>query len=118
MICFQVARNTAAVKANLDLLLKWLSLRFFETNPAVVIKGLEFVLVIFEELTTESYSMHDLEIGCFVPYLIHKIGDPKEPVRNSAKKIIEKIPPMYNAAKLFNYLMEGLKAKNSRERAG
>ncbi|CAG0924320.1 unnamed protein product, partial [Notodromas monacha] len=113
----EMTKNTAAVISNLDLLLKWLTLRFFETNPSVILKGLDFVLAIFDELAIEGYSMHDLEISCFVPYLIAKVGDPKEPVRNSAKKIIEKIPTMYSAVRLFPFLMEGLKSKNSRQRA-
>ena len=44
--------DVEALIANLDLILKWMTLRFFETNPSVQIRGLEYlneVCVHFEQ---------------------------------------------------------------------
>ena len=35
--------DVEALIANLDLILKWMTLRFFETNPSVQIRGLEYL---------------------------------------------------------------------------
>ena len=41
--------------ANLDLILKWVTLRFFETNPSVILKSLEYLNNVFAVLADDSY---------------------------------------------------------------
>lgn len=60
-------------KANLDLILKWMTLRFFDTNPSVLLKGLEYLQSVFSLLAQEGYHMLDSEASSFIPYLITKV---------------------------------------------
>ncbi|XP_065159394.1 protein mini spindles isoform X2 [Atheta coriaria] len=110
--------NGQALISNLDLILKWLTLRFFDTNPSVLLKGLEYLSGVFQMLITEQYHLLENEATCFIPYLITKIGDPKDAVRNGVKTLIKQLWLVYPVNKLFTYyLMEGLKSKNARQRA-
>ncbi|CAH2055745.1 unnamed protein product, partial [Iphiclides podalirius] len=109
--------NGPALVANLDLVLKWLTLRFFDTNPSVILKGLEYLSLVFHYLTESDYTMAEYEANCFIPYLVIKVGDPKDTVRNGVKALFKQICVVYSVTKLFGYLMEGLKSKNARQRA-
>ncbi|XP_039748476.1 protein mini spindles isoform X3 [Pararge aegeria] len=109
--------NGTALMANLDLVLKWLTLRFFDTNPSVILKGLEYLTIVFQYLIDSDYTMAEYEANCFIPYLVLKVGDPKDTVRNGVKALFKQICVVYSVTKLFGYLMEGLKSKNARQRA-
>ncbi|XP_038218793.1 protein mini spindles isoform X2 [Zerene cesonia] len=109
--------NGPALIANLDLVLKWLTLRFFDTNPSVILKGLEYLSQVFQYLIDSDYTMAEYEANCFIPYLVLKVGDPKDTVRNGVKALFRQICVVYSVTKLFGYLMEGLKSKNARQRA-
>ncbi|XP_049878313.1 protein mini spindles [Pectinophora gossypiella] len=109
--------NGPALMANLDLVLKWLTLRFFDTNPTVILKGLEYLSIVFQYLMDSDYTMAEYEAYCFIPYLVLKVGDPKDSVRNGVKALFRQICVVYSVTKLFGYLMEGLKSKNARQRA-
>lgn len=65
--------NLESQKANLDLVLKWMTLRFFDTNPSVLLKGLEYLQSVFSMLAQEGYHMLDSEASSFIPYLITKV---------------------------------------------
>lgn len=57
-----------------DLLLRWVTLRFFDTNTTVNMKCLEFLSALFKLLlTVESYRMSDYEANAFLPYLVNKV---------------------------------------------
>merc|ERR1712223_807197 len=103
--------------SNLDLLLKWTTLRFFETNPQSLLRSLDYINQIFTVLAEESYSLHDIEAVSFIPYLINKVGDPKDQVRNSIKQIFKYLCQVYPVSKFSPYLMDGLKHKNAKLRA-
>jgi cytoskeleton-associated protein 5 len=70
----RVDDNNLALISNLDLILKWLSLRFFDTNPSVLLKGLEYLQRIFDILIVKKYILHDTEASSFVPYLVTKVS--------------------------------------------
>ncbi|XP_076289585.1 msps cytoskeleton-associated protein 5 isoform X1 [Lasioglossum baleicum] len=108
--------NSKALVSNLDLILKWLTLRFFDTNPSVLLKGLEYLRVVFNLLIEDQYHMLENEAASFIPYLIIKIGDPKDAVRNGVRALFKQIALVYPVSKLFSYIMEGLKSKNARQR--
>ena len=59
---------------NTDLILKWVSLRFFDTNTTVLLKALEYLQSLFTCLTEQEYHLHELEASAFLPYLINKVG--------------------------------------------
>ncbi|XP_018364408.1 PREDICTED: cytoskeleton-associated protein 5 isoform X2 [Trachymyrmex cornetzi] len=108
--------NSKALVSNLDLILKWLTLRFFDTNPSVLLKGLDYLQLVFNMLTEDQYHMLETEAASFIPYLIIKIGDPKDAVRNGVRALFKQIALVYPVSKLFSYVMEGLKSKNARQR--
>ncbi|XP_065221041.1 protein mini spindles isoform X2 [Planococcus citri] len=110
--------NTPALMSNLDLILKWLTIRFFDTNPSVLLKGLEFLQLVFRLLAEEGYNMAEAEAASFLPYLVLKAGDPKDTVRNNVKDIFDAIGSVYPISKLFTYVMDGIKSKNARQRTG
>ncbi|KAH7979345.1 hypothetical protein HPB49_009121 [Dermacentor silvarum] len=62
-----------ATSANVDLVLKWFTLRFFDTNPSVLLRALEYLQALFPALYEAGYKMHDLEASSFLPYLIRKV---------------------------------------------
>lgn len=108
--------NSQALISNLDLILKWLSLRFFDTNPSVLLKGLEYLQMIFNMLIENNVRLLENEASSFIPYLILKAGDPKDAVRNGVRALFGQISRVYPVSKLFSYIMEGLKSKNARQR--
>ncbi|XP_014474078.1 PREDICTED: cytoskeleton-associated protein 5 isoform X2 [Dinoponera quadriceps] len=108
--------NSKALVSNLDLILKWLTLRFFDTNPSVLLKGLDYLQLVFNLLIEDQYHMLETEAASFIPYLIIKIGDPKDAVRNGVRALFRQIALVYPVSKLFSYVMEGLKSKNARQR--
>ncbi|XP_012235678.1 protein mini spindles isoform X2 [Linepithema humile] len=108
--------NSKALVSNLDLILKWLTLRFFDTNPSVLLKGLDYLQLVFNMLIEDQYHMLETEAASFIPYLIIKIGDPKDAVRNGVRALFRQIALVYPVSKLFSYVMEGLKSKNARQR--
>lgn len=59
--------------SNLDLILKWLTIRFFDTNPSVLLKGLEYLQLVFRLLDEEGYNMVEVEAASFLPYLVLKV---------------------------------------------
>lgn len=108
--------NLKGLICNLDLILKWLSLRFYDTNPSVLLKGLEYLNNVFQRLVDNSYCLTDIEGSSFVPHLLTKIGDPKDAVRNGVRQILRQICLVYPFSKVFVYLMDALKSKNARQR--
>uniref|UniRef100_T1JI26 TOG domain-containing protein n=1 Tax=Strigamia maritima TaxID=126957 RepID=T1JI26_STRMM len=105
-----------ATIANLDLILKWITLRFFDTNPSVLLKGLEYLQNLFILLAQQDYHLVENEANAFIPYLVMKVGDPKDTVRQSVRNIMKQICKLYPSSKVFSLVMEGLKSKNARQR--
>uniref|UniRef100_T1HV74 TOG domain-containing protein n=1 Tax=Rhodnius prolixus TaxID=13249 RepID=T1HV74_RHOPR len=102
---------------NLDLILRWLSLRFFDTNPSVLLKSLEYLNAAFSLLATNGYQLLDYEANSFIPYLILKFGDSKDSVRNSVRALFKQISNLFPVTKQFVFIMGGIKSKNSRQRS-
>lgn len=108
--------NTQGQICNLDLILKWLSLRFYDTNPSVLLKGLDYLNHMVQKLIQLSQPLTDNEGSSFIPHLLTKIGDPKDLVRNSVRQILRQICLVYQFSKVFSFLMDALKSKNARQR--
>lgn len=62
-----------ATVSNLDLILRWLSLRFFETNPTVIVKAIEYMKALFNILKAKSINLTDYEANSFINYFITKV---------------------------------------------
>ena len=100
----------------IDLLLKWTTLRFFDTNPTVQIKTMQFIQELFSTLATEDGELTDQDAGVFLPYLINQSGAKLESIRQTTHAICRTICKSYPSSKLFVYLLEGLKSKNAKQR--
>ncbi|XP_077995152.1 cytoskeleton-associated protein 5-like isoform X5 [Glandiceps talaboti] len=111
-----VENNKEAVISNTDLLLRYMTLRFFDTNTTVILKCLEFLSTLFTMLAAQEYHLNEYEAYSFLPYFVLKVGDAKEPVRRGVRNIMKLITKVYPASKMFSYLMNGLISKNSRQR--
>nr|XP_022903340.1 protein mini spindles [Onthophagus taurus] len=109
--------NSAALISNLDLVLKWLTLRFFDTNPSVLLKSLEYLNNVFKMLFEHKYRMLENEALSFIPYLVLKTGDPKDSVRSGVRLLLDQICYVYPVSNLFSCVMDGMKSKNARQRA-
>lgn len=105
------------VIANIDLILKWIGLRFFDTNPSVILKELELLMQVFRICESAGYTLSELEGNSFLPYLVLKTGDPKDTVRNKVHEILMLMRNIFPPTKLFSHLFTGLQSKNSRQRA-
>ncbi|XP_053131293.1 cytoskeleton-associated protein 5 isoform X2 [Hemicordylus capensis] len=101
----------------LDLILKWLTLRFFDTNTSVLMKALEYLKLLFAMLNQEEYHLTENEATSFIPYLVLKVGEPKDVIRRDVRAILNRMCLVYPASKMFTFIMEGTKSKNSKQRA-
>lgn len=62
-----------AIVANSDLILKWISLRFFETNQQVLLRALDLASKVFTVIQAENEPFSEAELTSFLPYLITKV---------------------------------------------
>ncbi|XP_032094224.1 cytoskeleton-associated protein 5-like [Thamnophis elegans] len=102
----------------LDLILKWLSLRLFDTNTWVLMKTLEYLQRLFHLLMEEKYQLTDSEASSFLPYLLLKLGGTKESILKEVRAIVKQMFFIYPAFKTFSFLLEGAQAKNTNQRIG
>lgn len=101
---------------NLDMILKWCTIRFFDTNPSMINKALDYLQRLFAHLADQDLNLSDLDANSFIPYLVLKVGDSKDNVRRDVRNIFKLICKVYPASKMFVFLLDGLKSKNSKQR--
>lgn len=112
-----VMEDPDAVVANSDLILKWISLRFFETNQQVLLKALDLASKVFTAIQAESEPFSDTELTTFVPYLVTKLGETKDSIRGPVRKILFLLTEIASPPRIFPFIVDGLGIKNSRLRA-
>ncbi|KAJ3162133.1 Microtubule-associated protein, microtubule dynamics during spindle orientation [Geranomyces michiganensis] len=115
-LAFEPGELRARYLACADLILKYVTLRFFDTNTSMFLKCLELLDHLFTLLDQEGYHMSEYEAAAFLPFFINKTGDPKETMRVKMRGIMKQLTRVYPASKLFNYLLKGLESKNARTR--
>jgi cytoskeleton-associated protein 5 len=71
--CNEGSSGVEATISNLDLILKWHTLRFFDTNTTVLMKQLEYLQLVLSTAAAEGYMLHELEAVSFIPYLVNKV---------------------------------------------
>uniref|UniRef100_A0A914RD88 TOG domain-containing protein n=1 Tax=Panagrolaimus davidi TaxID=227884 RepID=A0A914RD88_9BILA len=113
----QLQLDPLGIINNCDLILKWASLRMFDTNPQSLNKTLEVCLAMLVEMEAQNAKLNDTDVSSFVPYLLLKSGDTKDIVRNLVKKIVSQISICHVPAKIFPLLLDALNTKNSRQKA-
>ncbi|KAM4659649.1 LOW QUALITY PROTEIN: cytoskeleton-associated protein 5-like [Amazona ochrocephala] len=102
----------------LDLILKWLSLLFFDTNTWILIKSLDHLNLLLTLLMQEKYQLMDDEAISFLPYLILKMGEPRQTVLRLVHAILKRMCLIYLLKKVFGFLMDGIKSSNTKQKAG
>ncbi len=113
-----------ATVSNLDLILRWLALRFLKKNPSppcptYVKKAISYMSDLFNMLDTlKNYQLADYEAKVLVPVLIAKIcGDRQDSIRKGFRQVIKQIQQIYSPVKVFDFLVQGLASNNSVQRA-
>ncbi|KAL8599784.1 hypothetical protein ACOMHN_052297 [Nucella lapillus] len=101
---------------NMDMILKWCSVRFFDTNPSMINKALDYLRRLFTHLADIDFNLSDMDANSFIPYLVLKVGESKDNVRRDVRNIFNLICNVYPASKFFVFLLDGLKSKNSKQR--
>uniref|UniRef100_A0A804NBS8 Protein MOR1 n=2 Tax=Zea mays TaxID=4577 RepID=A0A804NBS8_MAIZE len=100
----------------LDILLRWIVLRFCESNTTCLLKVLDFLPELFDILKDQSYMLTEAEAAIFLPCLIEKSGHNIEKVREKMGDLIKQMVNIYSLPKLLPYILEGLRSKNNRTR--
>jgi len=105
-----------AIDSSLDLILKWVTLRFFDTNPKIQLAAMSLLTSLFERMSQEDLGLPDFAASAFLPYLVLQAGKSLDAIRNETHKVFRLVCGTYPSSKLFVFLLEGLKAKNARQR--
>ncbi|KAJ7063272.1 microtubule associated protein [Mycena amicta] len=109
----------AVCLANFDLAVKYASIKLHESQPNLVSKCLDAVESVLSFLRGVNYQLTDNEALCFVPTIVYKLGDAREPVRVRIQQIIQDLPKVYAYSRVFHLLLEyGLKSKVAKTRQG
>ncbi|KAJ7774790.1 microtubule associated protein [Mycena metata] len=109
----------AVCLANFDLPLKYASIKLHEPQPNLISKCLEVVETVLAFLRSANYQLTDNEALCFIPTVVYKLGDAREPVRVRVQQIIQDLPKVYAYSRVFQILLDhGLKSKVAKTRQG
>ncbi|KAG2368513.1 armadillo-type protein [Suillus spraguei] len=102
-----------------DLALKYVSIKAHEPQSNLSAKGLEVAEAVLAFLRSVDAQIDDSEALCFLPTLINKLGDAREPVRVRVQQIVQMMPKVYAFSRVFDLLLEhGLKSKVAKTRQG
>ncbi|CDO70805.1 hypothetical protein BN946_scf184798.g121 [Trametes cinnabarina] len=112
-------QHQAVCIANSDLALKFVSLKVHEPQSNLVQKCLDVIEAVLAFLQSVDYQLSDQEAMCFIPTIVHKLGDAREPVRARVSLIVQTLPKVYAYSRVFQLLLEnGLKSKVAKTRQG
>lgn len=59
--------------ANCDLILKYITIRFFDTNTSMLIKCLDLLENLLQLLDDSGYLLNEYEASSFLPFFINKV---------------------------------------------
>ncbi|KAK2466947.1 hypothetical protein APHAL10511_001205 [Amanita phalloides] len=109
----------ATCLAVLDLPLKYVSIKAHEPQSNLSSKCLDTLETILSFVRHVGYQLSDAEALCFVPTMIHKLGDAREQIRSRVSQIIQMLPTVHPYSRIFHLLLEhGLKSKIAKTRQG
>ncbi|BGP14170.1 hypothetical protein JCM10213_002469 [Rhodosporidiobolus nylandii] len=104
--------------ANLDLIVKYITLRIGMTSTTITVKCLDVVEHLIPVLSAASYKTSDYEATPLLLALIGKVGDSKETIRQRVRGIFKSLCSVYPFSKVFSTILEhGLDSKNTRVRS-
>ncbi|RDX56874.1 ARM repeat-containing protein [Lentinus brumalis] len=105
--------------ANSDLALKFVSLKVHEPQSNLVQKCLDAVGAVLAFFQSVDYQLSDQEALVFIPTIVHKLGDAREPVRVRVSQVVQTLPKVYAYSRVFQLLLEhGLTSKVAKTRQG
>ncbi|CCL99138.1 uncharacterized protein FIBRA_01153 [Fibroporia radiculosa] len=105
--------------ANSDLALKYTSIKVHEPQSNLVQKCLEVVATVLAFFQSVDFQLTDAEALCFIPTVVYKLGDAREPVRTRVSHIVQSLSKVYAFSRVFQLLLEyGLKSKVAKTRQG
>ncbi|CAM6047665.1 unnamed protein product [Sphagnum compactum] len=100
----------------LDIIFRWSSLRFSESNTTCLLKVIDFLFDLVDALRNDEYSLTDYEASILIPCLVEKSGHNIEKVREKIRELTRLLCHIYPPSKVFAYVVEGLRSKNNRTR--
>ncbi|CAO3595984.1 unnamed protein product [Absidia cylindrospora] len=105
-------------QANSDLIFKYLTIRFLDTSTSMLIKCLDLSQHLISLLDSQGAILSEYEAISFIPFLISKIGDPKEIIRVKIRSILNSACTIYPPSKMVNILLDSAaNSKNPKARA-
>lgn len=110
-------QDREGLMANLDLILKYITIRLFDGNPTVLGKTFELLEQSLSVIDEANMRLTEPEALAFLPHLVQRAGDLKEPARSKVRSVFRQLCRVYPASKLFNFLLDGLRARSPKSRA-
>ncbi|EIW85215.1 microtubule associated protein [Coniophora puteana RWD-64-598 SS2] len=105
--------------ANSDFAFKYVSLRVHEPQSNLVTRCLDVADAVLAFYRAIDAQLEDAEALCFVPTIVYKLGDAREPVRQRVQAIVQTLPKVFAYSRVFDMLLEhGLKSKVAKTRQG
>jgi cytoskeleton-associated protein 5 len=112
-----LVKHKDAVIDNLDIIFRWLTLRYFESDQLLLDKALELTKKMISTLLIGGYHLNDYEANCIVPIFVSRIGFIlEESSRQTMRSVFGQFNKIYPASKLFTLLMQTLNTQNSEAR--
>ncbi|KAL4248146.1 CLASP family protein [Abortiporus biennis] len=105
--------------ANSDLAFKYVSMKAHEPQSNLVQKLLDLVEAVLGFMQSVDSQLSDAEALVFIPTIIYKLGDAREPVRARVSQIVQTLPKVYAYSRVSQLLLDhGLKSKVAKTRQG
>jgi len=102
---------------NLDIILKWITLRLFDTNHTSLQRTLSYLEALFDMLSTQEFHLSDYEANVFVPLLIDRSGaNSCESIKLALRGLFKQLCNVYPPSKTFCFVLDSLKSENWRTR--
>ncbi|KAI0256910.1 armadillo-type protein [Lactifluus subvellereus] len=104
-------------EANSDLALKYVSIKVHEPQSNLVSKCLDVIDAVLAFMRNVEHQLTEPEALCFIPTLVYKFGDAREPVRVRVQQIFQSLPKVYAYSRVFQLVLDhGLKSKVAKTR--
>lgn len=104
------------ITASLDLLLRWAVVRVCEGNTQALVRVLEALRALLDELSASGYRMLDVEAAALLPAVVEKSGHNQDRVRGLHRDVLRAACAVYPSPRVLEYITQGLGSKNSRTR--
>lgn len=112
-----IEQNKKETIENLDVILKWITLRLFDSNLTSLRKTLAYLEALFTMLSVQDFHLSDYEANVFIPLLIDRSGaSSSDPIRLAMRGLFKQLCNVYPSSKTFRFVLEGLKSKSWRTR--